>query len=171
MLSAIQKRRSHRAYLDKPVEDEKLKEVMQAAMCAPSGHNKNPWEFVIVKEDETKESLSRATNYATFSKQAPVIIVLTAREGCTTMWIEDTSIVAAHIYLEATNQRLGTCWIQIHDMETPDGKDSEEYVRSLLGIPDTHKVLCMMPLGYSSDKLPEHDENRYDAEKIHDEKW
>lgn len=169
MLSAIKKRRSHRAYLDKPIEEEKMKEILLAAMSSPSGHNRNPWEFIIVKNEEMKSALSRASNYATFAKQAPAIIVLSAQED--SMWIEDTAIVASHIYLEATNQRLGTCWIQIHGMETPDGNDSETYVKELLGIPNTQKVLCIMPIGYESDKLPEHDETKFVEEKIHEERW
>lgn len=171
MLSAIQKRRSIRKFIDKQVEDEKLREVLFAAMCAPSAHHKNPWEFIIVRDDETKIALSRSTNYANFVKDAPVIIVITAREGCTKWWCEDSSIVGAHIYLEATNQRLGTCWIQINKMETPDGNDSEEYVRSVLKIPDTHRVLCIMPIGYPDEKLPEHDESRFVQDKIHEDTW
>lgn len=169
MLSAIKKRRSHRAYLDRQIEEEKMKEILLSAMSSPSGYNRRPWEFVIVKKEEMKNALSRASNYATFAKQAPVIIVLTAQED--QMWVEDAAIAASHIYLEATNQRLGTCWIQIHGMETPEGENSETYVKELLGIPKSQRVLCIMPIGYESDKLPEHDRTKYIEEKIHLESW
>lgn len=169
MLPAIRKRRSHRAYQDKPVEKEKLDEILFAAMCSPSAYHKNPWEFVIVKKQETKELLSEATDYAGFAKNAPLIIAIIADENNAFRWIEDCSIAAAHIYLEATNQKLGTCMIQITGMETPDGNDSEEYVRKVLNIPNSHRVHCLMPIGYPAGNIPEHSEAKFVREKVYEE--
>jgi len=85
--------------------------------------------------------------------------------------LEDASIVAGHIFLEATNEGLGTCWVQIRESKTPDGKDAEEYVRSLLGIHANFRVVCLMPLGYPAEILPEHQDSEFEKEKVHRERW
>ncbi len=171
MIEAIKKRRSIRRYQDQDVEKEKVDEILYAAMCSPSAYHRNPWEFVVVKKEATREKLANATNYASFASKAPVLIVVTANEPDAYRWLEDASIVAGYIYLEATNQELGSCWIQIHGMETPDGKDSEEYTRSILKVPKDHRILCMMTLGYPAEDLPEHDKSKFDKGKVHSEKW
>src|SRR5512136_3176720 len=113
MLEVIRQRRSVRSYLKKNVEKEKLHEVLKAAMFSPTARNLRPWEFIIVTEDETKERLSHATPYASFAKDAPVVIVICYDTGKARRFKEDCSICAENIWLEATNQGLGTCFIQI----------------------------------------------------------
>jgi nitroreductase len=171
MLDAIKRRRSIREYTKQPVEDAKIEEILMAAMCSPSAHHLNPWEFVIVKDPETKKKLSLATDYAGFAGGAPIIIAATANGGMSKRWIEDCSVVATMIYIETTNQELGTCWIQIYDEHTHDGQDSEEYVRSILAIPKSSRVLCLMPIGYPAYHPPAHDASRLVPSKIHMEKW
>ena len=171
MLKAIKKRRSHRQYQNKEVEDEKLSEILKAAMASPSAYHRYCWEFLIVKRQDLKDKLAEATLYASFVLGAPLIIVLCADEAKAYKWIEDCSIAAEHIYLEATNQGLGTCWVQIRGMKTNKGYNSEEYVRQILEIPKNIRVLCLMPVGYPGLALPEHDDSVYKKEKIHHEKW
>ena len=171
MIEAIKKRRSIRRYTDQAVEKEKVDEILNAAMCSPSAYHRNPWEFIVVKKGSTLEKLSKSTNYASFVSKSPVIIVVTANEPHAYRWLEDSSIAAEHIYLEATNQDLGSCWVQIHGMETPNGIDSEEYARDILKVPTDYRILCIMTLGYPAEDLPEHDESEFDKSKIHTEKW
>lgn len=47
MIEAIKHRKSVRKFLEKPVEDEKLNEILEAARLAPSGNNKQPWFFLL----------------------------------------------------------------------------------------------------------------------------
>ena len=62
--------------------------------------------------------------------------------------------------------------IQIRGMETPEGKDSEKYVMKTLKIPGTHRVLCLIALGYPGEKLPEHDEeSRFFEGKVREGTW
>lgn len=171
MLNAIKKRRSYRKFKKNDLDKEKLDTILLSAMSAPSAYHRNPWHFIVVKNEEIRMKLSRATNYANFAKDAPAIIVICGDEPKSDRWIEDCAIAGAHIYLETTNQKLGTCMIQILGMVTPDGQGSEEYVKKLLNIPDTIRVLVMMPIGYPDEKLEEHDESKFAKEKVHDEKW
>jgi len=169
MLKVIKKRRSIREYLPKEVEKEKLDEILKAAMFAPTAHNRRSWEFVVVRDKETIEKLSKATKWSDFAKEAPVVVILCADETLDPRWVEDLSIAAGYIYLEAVNQGLGTCWIAVRD---PQGSiDEENYVREIIGAPEKIRILCLMPLGYSAEKKDEHEDSEFDLNKVHKEKW
>jgi len=158
-------------YLKKPVSDEALHQILLAAMCAPSACHKNPWHFVVVKDERTIAALAASKESAAFILDAPVIIVVTVDETQAARWIEDGSVAASHIYLEATNQGLGTCWVQILCRQTASGDDCEMYVQQILGIPKTVRVLCLMPIGHPAQQLPEHIEAEYVGQKVHFDKW
>ncbi len=166
MIQAIQKRRAVREYLDKAIPEEKLNEILMAAMYAPSANHLYPWDLVIVKNSETIEALSKTTPWSSHAKGAPVVIAVIGREKDSKDWLEDCSIVAEHIWLETTEQELGSCWIQIHGNET-----AEKSVKEILNIPDDLRVLCLMPIGVPAQLLPEHSEEQFDKSKIKQEKW
>ena len=169
MLEAIKKRRSVRKYLKKEVEQEKIEEILKAAMYSPSAMHKRPWEFVVVRDKTLKNKLAKATPWSSFAKDAPVILIILSKE--VPQWIEDCSIVAEAIYLEATNQGLGTCFIQILGAKTILLKDSEKYVKELINAQENMRVLCLMPIGYPAEKKEEHSEKEFDKSKIHFEKY
>jgi nitroreductase len=171
MLNIIKKRRSIRKYQTKDVEQEKINEVLKAAMFAPSAMHRRPWEFIVVKDKSIKEKLSKATPYSSFANEAPVVLVLCANQASSDRWVEDLSIVAAHIYLETTNQGLGTCFIQIKDSQPPNGKNGEEYVKKILSLPKNIRVLCLMPLGYPAERIGDHQDSEFEESKIHSNKW
>ncbi len=170
MLEAIRKRRSIRAFRPKAVEEEKLKEILKAAMFSPTAWDTRAWEFIIVKDPKTRKALSEATPYASYVKDAPVVIVVCYDTEKGKRFKEDGSICAEHIHLEAVNQGLGSCFTQVADSDGPHG-NAEAYVKNLLDIPQRYRVLCMMPIGYPAVELPEHSESEYDETKIHNERF
>ena len=170
MIEAIRKRRSIRSYLADDVEDEKLRELLKAAMFSPSSRGGRAWEFVVVRDDTTRRALSDATPYAFFVKDAPVTVVVCYDTASGRRFKEDASICAEHIHLEAVNQGLGTCIVQVADAEGPHG-EAEIYVKGLLAIPDGYRVQCMMPIGYPEEELPEHSDSEFDESKVHWERF
>ena len=171
MLDVIKKRRSIRIYQSKEVEEEKIQEILKAAMFAPSAKHCRSWEFIVIKDKKTINKLSQVKAGASFAKDAPIVLVLCADENLDSLWIEDLSIAAAHIYLEATNQGLGTCYVQINGRSTPDGDDTEDYIRKIIKAPANIRILCLMPIGYPAEKPGEHQDSEFDPKKIHQEKW
>ncbi|NLC12655.1 MAG: nitroreductase, partial [Chloroflexi bacterium] len=75
MIEAIKHRKSVRKFLEKPIEDEKLNEILEAARLAPSGNNKQPWFFIVIKDETVKEDVAVATNNQMWIASAPVVIV------------------------------------------------------------------------------------------------
>jgi nitroreductase len=166
MINSIKSRRAHREFLGDPISEEKLQEIIKAGMFAPSANAKYPWELIVVKENQTKELLSKATPWSTFAKDASVIIVVIGNETESSEWIEDCSIVAEHIWLEATAQELGACWVQIRNQS-----NAEADVKEILNIPEDYRVLCLIPIGIPAKTLPEHEESDIDKSKIKYEKY
>jgi nitroreductase len=170
MNEVFKKRRSVRDYKDKEVEREKIQEVLAAAMVAPSANHANPWEFVVVKNTDTLRRLSEIGMWQKFIAEANSAIVITANPIDTDKWVQDCSIAAAHIYLEAANQGLGSCWANV--MSDPmKENEKEKLVKEILDIPKGHRVLCIMTLGYPKEEIEEHSEEEYREDKVHRERW
>jgi nitroreductase len=145
---AIRERRSVRAFKNLPVEEEKLNLVLEAARLAPSASNRQPWKFVVVQEPSTREDLAKAAFDQKFVAEAPVVIVAVALQpevlmGCQVpSYPVDLAIAVDHMTLAATGESLGTCWIGAFD---------QEKVRKILEIPETFRVVALLPLGYPAD--------------------
>jgi nitroreductase len=84
---------------------------------------------------------------------------------------EDCSLCAENIYLEATHQGLGTCFIQIAEGTEADKGNPEDFVKKVLGIPEHYRVQCLMPMGYPAQQPPPHKDGEYEERRIHFEKF
>ncbi|MGD0855430.1 MAG: nitroreductase family protein, partial [Dehalococcoidia bacterium] len=71
---AIRKRESIRDYEDKPVPEEKLLKVLEAARLAPSGSNRQEWKFIVVRDVKRRRELSEAAGGQLHIAAAPVVI-------------------------------------------------------------------------------------------------
>jgi nitroreductase len=170
MNDIFKKRRSVRDYKDKPIPDKKITEILSAAMVAPSANHVNPWEFVVVKNTDTLRRLSEIGMWQKFIAQSQVAIAIVANPIDTDKWVQDCSIAASHIYLEAANQGIGSCWANVMANVNKEN-EKEKLVKKILGIPDNYRVLCMMTLGYPKEEIEEHSEEEYREDKVHKERW
>jgi len=148
LYEVIKSRYSVRSYLDRPVEQEKLDRILDAARLAPSGSNRQPWKFVVVRDTETRKKLVPACSNQEFVGQAPVVIAGVGLMPDRIMSCGvpgdpvDVAIALEHVALAATAEGLGTCWI---------GSFHQDQIRTLLGIPANAKVIEVMTLGYPAD--------------------
>jgi nitroreductase len=145
---AIKSRYSARSYLNKPVEEEKLDRILDAARLAPSGSNRQPWKFVVVRDAGTRKKLVPVCFNQEFVGQAPVVIAAVGLMPDRIMSCGvpgdpvDVAIALEHVALAATAEGLGTCWI---------GSFHQDRIRALLGVPANAKVVEVMTLGYPAD--------------------
>jgi len=148
VMDAIKTRKSVRTYLDRPIEDDKLSAVLEAARLAPSASNRQEWRFVIVRENEVRKQLALVAGNQEFIAEAAVVIVACAETDEHLMncgqpcYPIDVAIALDHITLAAVEFGLGTCWI---------GNFDERKVKEILGIPEGVRVVELMPLGYPVD--------------------
>jgi nitroreductase len=148
LLDVIQKRYSCRDYEDKPIEQEKLEQVLDAARQAPSARNMQDWRFVVVKDKKTKAAVASTTNKPEVFGMASVIIAACSNSDYVMkcgQWIGpiDVAIALEHISLQATHLGLGTCWI---------GSFDEPTVRVILDVPEGVSIIELMALGYPADE-------------------
>jgi nitroreductase len=160
VLAAIQNRYSCRAYQDKPIEQEKLDRIIEAARLAPSARNLQEWRFLFVRDPQIRQQMQVAANNQPFVSQAAVVIaacaendyVMRCGQRCGPI---DVAIALEHIALQAVAEGLGICWI---------GSFFPEQVRKVLGIPEDVAVIELMTLGYPADQPRA--KTRVAAEKI-----
>ncbi len=149
VMEAIRTRRSVRAYENRPVEEEKLQAVLEAARLAPSANNKQAWRFVVVKDPAIRMRLVDAAKGQKFVGEAPVVIAACATDPDYVMTcgnpssLIDLAIAVDHMTLKAAEEGLGTCWI---------GAFYQDQVKEILGIPENVNVVALLPLGYPADK-------------------
>jgi len=159
-MEVIKKRRSIRRYKPTPVPEDILTKILEAARLAPSAGNRQPWHFIVVRDDEKKKQLG----ISEWAAEAPIVIV-----GCVDTKIRpeptcivDLSIAFEHIVLAATNFGLGTCWI---------GRlNADDTIKKALGIPEHIKVVAVTPLGYP-DETPGPKDRRSLSEIVHYDKF
>jgi len=167
-LSLVQKRRSIRRYLDKPVEPEKVDRLIEAALRSPSSRGFNPWNFVVVTDSVLLEKLSKAKPHgASFLKDASLGIAVCADPEKCDVWIEDASIASIYIHLAAESMELGSCWIQIRKRMHDQTKTAEQYIRELLNIPENFNVESMIAIGYPAEIKSAHSKEDLQYKKVH----
>ncbi|MFR9165880.1 MAG: nitroreductase family protein [Dysgonomonas sp.] len=159
----VKQRQSTRAFdQNKPVEQEKIDRIMEAARLAPSACNAQPWHFIVVTDPDLKNKVADAASAKLlgmnhFTKQAPVHIVVVEEKVNFTSGIGgmikdkhfayvDIGIAAAHITLAAKAEGLGSCIL---------GWFSETKMKKLLGVPDSKRIILDIIIGYSAQPLRE----------------
>ena len=146
-LTLLKTRRSIRKYKDKQVEDEKIEKCLEAARWAPSASNKQPWEFLIVKDKKTREKLADIHPYAQFTAESPVVFIpLTNPKIHEKYHISDTALATLQYMIEAHSIDLGTCWAGVI------GSSFEPKIKAMLNVPDHLNVLGIIATGYPDEK-------------------
>lgn len=145
-------RRSVRSYKKDSIPDDVLDRVMETVRISPSGSNRQPWKFILVRENELKRKLISLCGDQQFMTDAPVQIVACGYDikynrghymGEMSM-IVDVTIAFTHLILAARTEGLGTCWI---------GDFDNRGVKKLLSIPEGCDVVAVTPLGYPKGDL------------------
>ena len=167
VFEAIEKRYSVRGYKPDPVEDDKLRQVLEAARRAPTAANRQPFRMLVVHTAGREEELARVYGRRWLT-QAPLVIAFVAVPGEAWRRMDDkpydevdATIAMDHLVLAATALGLGTCWIAAFD---PDA------AREVFGLPDDVELVALTPLGYP-DKASANTPRRPLEELVRYERW
>ncbi len=138
VLECILTRRSIRSYTDQDVPDDALNKVLEAGRWAPSASNRQPWEFIVIRDKDTLKEIAKHARYGKFIPEAPLAIAVVTNPS--TRWhIIDGSTAIQNMALVAWDMGIGTCWI---------GSLEREEVKKILGIPGNLHLLSVLPFGY-----------------------
>ncbi len=166
-MQAIMTRRSIRKYTGEAVTDEQVETLLRAAMAAPSAANKQPWHFVVVRDQELREAFTEFHPHAAMLKEASVGVLVC---GDTELgleggyWVQDCSAALENLLLAANALGLGAVWLGIMPRA-----ERVTQARALFGLPDHVVPLGMVSVGHPAEAKEPAD--RYQAERVHQERW
>lgn len=166
------RRHSIRKYTDEPVDADSVRLILEAALLAPTSKSSRCWQFIVVDDKAVLEKMSECKPAGALPlKRAAFAVVVCADPSKSDPWIEDASIAAAYMQLQASDLGLGSCWIQVRDRYAADGTPSEEVIQELLGIPEVFPVLCVMTFGHPDEERKPVDTSKLLWEKVHIGSW
>lgn len=166
-MEAILTRRSIRSYTSDAVPDNVLKELLKAAMAAPSADNEQPWHFMIIKDRNTLNQIPTVHPYAKMIKKAPVAILVCGDLDLAVhgeMWVQDCSAATENILIAVQSKGLGAVWLGVYPRE-----ERINGLRRLLQIPNRIIPFALIPIGYPAEQKPP--SNRYREDRIHHDIW
>ncbi len=153
LLEAIQQTKPCRLFKTAQVPDEKLTKVLNAARLAPSIDDRQPWRFMVVRDEGTKVKLSQLLSKGALVRAAPVVIIALASEGESPSLVGgvvmshllDVAVSIENMVLAATSEGLGTFWISDFNADK---------ISRFFGIPEGFQVVGILPLGFPGPETP-----------------
>jgi len=154
VLKTIRNRRTVRRFKPDPIDEEKLQMILEAGRWAPSFSNLQPWKFIVVKDQGLKNALDKAAKESVLHlgiNEAPVVILVCVDRRIDPLHAIETGAAATqNMTLAAYSLGLGTGWIGIW------GTEAEPSIQKILKLPDTVRVVSLIPVGVSCESPPAH---------------
>jgi len=166
-MDAILSRRSVRRYTAEPVGDEVIKELLEAAMSAPSAGNEQPWQFVVIDDRQILDEIPKFHPHAQMLKEAPLAILVCGDEKFykyKEYWIQDCSAATENILIAVQAKGLGAVWLGVYPL-----KERIVGLQKLLSIPENVTPFSLISIGYPAEQKPR--ANRYDDSRVHRNRW
>jgi nitroreductase len=165
LIQTILARRSIRKYTSKPVGEEKIKAILEAAMAAPSASNNKPWHFIVVKDRKKLDQLADGHPYGKMLFEAPLCIAVC---GDTTVsqrfWVQDCSAATENLLIAASALGLGGVWLGVYPTE-----ERVNTVKKTLNIPDKITPLNLLSIGHPAEIKPPR--TQYNEAQVHRDRW
>lgn len=163
-LNVIYRRRSIRKFTEAPVEEDVLHDLIRAGMAGPSAMNAQPWEFVVVTDEEILKKIRASLMFAKMNYKAIICVCGSPRaqknKAGDRFWVQDCSAATENILLAATALGLGSVWIGVYPVTV-----FIRQVRSILNIPDDVTPLGLIALGHpAEEKEPR---TQFDEKRVH----
>ena len=126
-----------RSYEDKPVPEDAVQRIVDAARLTGSSMNGQPWSFIVIKDREKLQQLGAMIQYGPYIAQAPLAIAVVLER--TRFAVSDGSRAIQSMVLTAWDEGIGSNWV---------GFMGPDEVKPVLGIPDDRDLLAIVPFGY-----------------------
>ncbi len=168
-LSLLFGRRSVRAYAPGAIGEEAVRQLLEAAMAAPSAMTKDPWRFIVVRQPAVLAQMALTLPGGKMLGTCTLAIVVcgelnAAFESKLDYLLQDCSAATENLLLAAHGLGLGACWVGIHPVEI-----AVRAIRALFGLPTGILPLAAISLGYPGEQLEPR--TRYQEAHVHLERW
>ena len=160
-------RRSIRSYTHETIEDSTIKDLLEAAMAAPSAVAKDPWHFYVVRDQATRNKIADALPNGQMLRSAPVGIVIVgdidkAHDNSLSYMLQDCSAATENLLLAASILELGACWLGVHPRE-----ERITILKEIFALPKNMIPISAIAIGHPAQTQPPR--TRYREECIHKE--
>ena len=140
-MEAIQKRRSVRKFTGDIIPRADLEKIVDAGRLAATGSNRQPWEFIVVTDQEIIDQL---TVVGTWMREAGAIIAVVL-DPYSHWWLEDGSAAIENMLIASTALGYGSCWVE------GDALPREEEFKTILFVPKGKRLLALIPIGVPAE--------------------
>ena len=151
-LELLKTRRSIRRYRPDPVPDHMLAQILEAGRWAPSASNRQPWHFVVVRDQAVLKAVAQHAAYYFLRwahvAEAPLLIVLCgdASNRIYRQFLgEDIGLAGGGMMLQAKALGLGTCWV---------GGVDRQAIADILKLPERLQVIGLLTVGFPAEDPP-----------------
>jgi nitroreductase len=151
LFEAIEKRASVRNFVPVDVPEADLLKIVDAGRRAPSGGNRQPIQFIVVRDKQTLKALERVQ--ACFGSASAAIGIL-ADPAVSRWWLEDAAAASENMLLAITALGYASVWVEGTLLK------EEEYAKTLLGVPAQKKFVILLPVGKAPQETPQADRKR-----------
>lgn len=150
IMNEILNRVSARNFSHRAIEKDVMARVIEAGRIAPSAKNRQPWRFIVIDNLELKKKIEKAAYSQEYVGNAGAVIA-----ACSTnieyempngqhSYPIDITFAVSFMMVQAAHEGLGSCVVTTYD---------EQDVKTLLSVPYSMRVVMLLLLGYTDDKL------------------
>jgi len=166
-MKSLLERRSIRKYKDEKIKPEIVKDLLRAAMSAPSAANQKPCYFIVIDDRVTLEAMAAFHPNAGMLKNAPLAIVVCATNelgAFKDFWVQDCAAASENILTAVQEKGLGATWIGVYPF-----KKHIEPTKKLFKLPENITPFSFISIGYPDETKKIVD--RYEEERVHYNTW
>lgn len=142
VFEAIHQRRSVRSYTGATIPRQDLEKIVDAGRMAASGHNCQPWDFIVITRPDLIERMGQVRKWMA---QAGAIIAIVL-DPLTRYWLEDGSAASQNMLLACTGLGYGSCWVEGGIIPV------ENELKELLGVPAEKRLLIVVTVGEPAEQ-------------------
>lgn len=165
-IETILSRRSIRRYTSQKVSDQVIRELLQAAMSAPSASNEQPWHFIVLHDPKILREIPKFHPYSGMLREAPIalLVCVDLDMGTEGFLVQDGSAATENILIAAHAKGLGAVWLGVYPL-----RERITGMRKLLNIPERILPLSLVSIGFPAEKIPK--EDRFQPSRVHINRW
>ena len=164
----IANRRSMRKFTEEKLTEDEKRTILRAALISPTAKNNRGWEFVAIDDPAILEALSKCREMGSgFLAEAVFAVVVLGDPSKTDCWVEDCSIAAIDMQLQAEDLGRGSCWCHMRGRSNAEGKTTKQTIIELLGVPEQYEPLCIVGVGHKNMDRKPYENDKIEWSKVH----
>ena len=161
-------RRSMRKFTEEKLTEEQKNTILRAALISPTAKNNRGWEFITVEDPDVLRKLSLIREMGSgFLADAVFAVVVLGNSAGNDCWVEDCSIAAIDMQLQAEDLGLGSCWCHMRGRADVEGKPTRETIAGLFGVPEEYEPLCIVGFGHKNMERKPYEDGKIEWSKVH----